>query len=75
VSRYFFPTLYQNNYYNSVSIVETLLHKTRICGTIRANRGLPKCLKDEASALKRGEKVFQRKGDILLLIWRDKREI
>jgi hypothetical protein len=39
--------VYQDNYYNSVEIVEKLfLRKTRICRTIRANRGIPKSLAD-----------------------------
>ncbi|XP_014479203.1 PREDICTED: piggyBac transposable element-derived protein 4-like isoform X2 [Dinoponera quadriceps] len=46
--------VYQDNYYNSTSIAKTLLeHKTRMCGTIRQNRGLPQCLKDEACGLKK----------------------
>ncbi|XP_076160842.1 piggyBac transposable element-derived protein 4 isoform X4 [Ptiloglossa arizonensis] len=68
--------VYQDNYYNSVLIANTLLeHKTRVCGTIRVNRGLPQSLQDEASTLKKGEIVFRRKGDILLLIWKDAREV
>lgn len=68
--------VYQDNYYNSTSIAKTLLErKTRVCGTIRQSRGLPQCLKDEACGLKKGEIAFQRNGDILLLIWKDKREV
>jgi hypothetical protein len=34
--------VYQDNYYDSVVIAEKLLsRKTRVCETIRANRGLP----------------------------------
>ncbi|XP_059531352.1 piggyBac transposable element-derived protein 4-like isoform X1 [Myotis daubentonii] len=67
--------IYQGKYYGSISIAETLLlHKTRVCGTIRT-RGLPKCLKDEASTLQRGKIAFRRKGDVLLLIWKGKREV
>jgi hypothetical protein len=34
--------VYQENYYNSVDIAgKLLLSKIRICGTIRANRGIP----------------------------------
>jgi hypothetical protein len=39
--------VYQEGYYNSVEIAEKpLLRKTRVCGTIRANKGIPKSLAD-----------------------------
>ncbi|CAK9832678.1 PiggyBac transposable element-derived protein 4 [Anthophora retusa] len=64
-----------DNYYNTLNIAEHLLqNKIRICGTIRANR-LPKCLKTKPLKLKKGESIFKRKGDILLQIWKDKREV
>uniref|UniRef100_A0A0N5C6W1 DDE_Tnp_1_7 domain-containing protein n=1 Tax=Strongyloides papillosus TaxID=174720 RepID=A0A0N5C6W1_STREA len=68
--------VYQDNYYNSISIANKLLeHKTRVCGTIREKRGLPLCLKNEGSLLKSGEIAFRRKGDVLLLIWMNKRQV
>ena len=37
--------VYQDNYYNHVTIAETLLSRqVRVCGTIRVNRGHPKPL-------------------------------
>jgi hypothetical protein len=34
--------VYQDNYYNIVETEENvILRKTRVCGTIRANRGIP----------------------------------
>ena len=52
--------VYQDNYYNSVSIAEKLLvNKTRACGTIRSNRGLPNNLKVEIKNLKNGESTFR----------------
>ncbi|EFN87013.1 PiggyBac transposable element-derived protein 4, partial [Harpegnathos saltator] len=39
--------IYMDNYYNSVNTAELLLqNSTRICGTIRSNRGLPQNLKN-----------------------------
>jgi hypothetical protein len=37
----------------------------RVCGIIRANRGLPPDLKEESKSLKRGETTFRRKGDFI----------
>lgn len=51
--------VYQDNYYNSVKTAESLLAtKTRVCGTIRVNRGLPEILKKESKKLKTGEYSF-----------------
>lgn len=44
-----------NDFYNS--------YKIRICGTIRANRGLPKQLKNPK--LKPGQMIYRCKGEIL----------
>ena len=39
--------VYQDNYYNHVTIGETLLSRqVRVCGTIRGNRGLPPEMKN-----------------------------
>lgn len=55
--------VYQDNFYNSVKLGENLLqHKTRICGTMRANRGIPAQLENEGKILNRGESSFRRKG-------------
>jgi hypothetical protein len=68
--------VYQDNYYNSVKIAELLLDKkVRVCGTIRPNRGLPVALKSEAKTLKRGQCTFSRKGEVILVVWKDKREV
>jgi len=64
--------VYQDNYYNHVTIAETLLSRqVRIRGTIRVNRGLPPEMKNKSQPLKRGETTFRRKGEILLQSWRD----
>jgi len=67
---------YQDNYYNHVTIAETLLsRRVRVCGTIRVNRGLPREMKNESQSLKRGETTFKRKGEILLQSWSDTRVV
>ena len=66
--------IYQDNYDNSVFTSEILLkNKTRVCGTIRENHGLPNQLKEKSKNLQRGEMTFLWKGEVILLIWKDKR--
>jgi len=68
--------VYQDNYYNHVTIGETLLSRqVRVCGTTRVNRGLPPEMKNKSQSLKRGETTFRRKGEILLQSWRDTRVV
>ena len=45
----------------------------RVCGTIRANRGIPRDLEGEGKCLKKGQSAFRRKGDIMVQVWKDKR--
>ena len=46
--------IYQDNFYNSVRLAETLLdRKLRVCGNMRAKRGIPLDLEREAEHLKR----------------------
>jgi hypothetical protein len=57
-------------------VAEALLDKkTRVCSTIQTNRGLPSDLLGETKELKKDEPTFQRKNDILLQVWKDKREM
>jgi hypothetical protein len=66
--------LYQDNFYNSVKVAKTLLDRNaRVCGTMRANRGIPCDLEGEGKCLNRGQLVFQRKGDVMVQVWKDKR--
>jgi len=42
--------IYQDNFYNSVRLVETLLdRKVRVCGILRVNRGILCDLEEDAS--------------------------
>jgi len=53
----------QDNFYNSVRLAQTLLGRNvRVCGTMRANKGIPRDLEGEASTWKKssqhsGEKM------------------
>jgi len=66
--------IYQDNFYNSVRLAQTLLDRNvRVCGTMRANRSIPRDLEGEGKCLKKGQSVFQRNGDIMAQVWKDKR--
>jgi len=66
--------LYQDNFYNSVRLAETLLdRKVRVCGTMRVNRGIPRDLEEDGKRLKKGQSAFRRKGDVMVQVWKDKR--
>jgi len=66
--------IYQDNFYNNVGLTQTLLERNvRVCGTMRANRGIPRDLEDDGKRLKRGQSAFRRKGDVMVQVWRDKR--
>jgi hypothetical protein len=46
---------YQDNFYNSVRLAQTLLDRyVRVCGTMRANRAIPRDLEGECKRLKKG---------------------
>ena len=66
--------IYQDSYYNSVRLAQTLLERNvRGCSTMRANRGIPHDLEEEGKHLKKGKPAFQRKGDVMVQVWKDKR--
>ena len=44
----------------------------RVCGTMRANRGIPRDLEGEGKRLKKGQSAFRRKGDVMVQGWRDR---
>ena len=68
--------VYFDNYYNRPELIEKLLErKTHGCGTVRKDHwGLPKVV-SKAKITKRGQTVFHRKGNLLTLKWKDKRDV
>jgi len=65
--------IYQDNFYNSVRLAETLLDRNvRVCGTMSANRGIPRDLEGEGKHLKKGQSAFRRNGDVMVQLWKDK---
>ena len=66
--------IYQDIFYNSVTLAATLLDRNmRVCGTMRANRGIPHDLEGGGKRLWKGQSAFWRKGDIMVQVWKDKR--
>lgn len=67
--------VYMDNYYNSIRLSERLLQsQTHSTGTLRSNRkGNPKDV--ITKKLKKGELVWQRKGDVYVSKWKDKRDV
>jgi hypothetical protein len=65
-----------DSFYNNVKLAKTLSDKnTNVCGTMRANRGISCDLEKEVRGMKEGESSFQRKGDIMVQVWKDKRAV
>ena len=65
--------IYQDNYYNSMRLAQTLLDRNmRVCGTGRANRGIPRDLEGEGKSLNKGQSAFRRNGDVMVQVWKDK---
>ena len=68
--------LYMDNFYNSVKLSEDLLKKKIFtCGTLRLNRGSPKTLQEKVKYMKSDEIQFQRKGDVFVIVWYDKKPV
>ena len=66
--------IYQDNFYNSVRLAQTLLDRNvRVRGTMRATRRTPRDLEGEGKHLRKGQSAFRRKGDIMVQVWMDKR--
>jgi len=54
--------IYQDNFHNSVRLAQTLLDRNvTVCGTMRANRGIPRDLEGEGKHSKRGSQHFRGK--------------
>jgi hypothetical protein len=63
--------VYQDNSYNSVSLMGILSkHTVTGCGTVGPNRSILKDLEKVIKQLKKGQS-FRRKGDVLVRVWKD----
>ena len=63
----------KDNFYNSVRLAQTLLDRqVRVCGTVRANRGIPRDLEGEGKCLKKGKSAFRTNGDVMVQVSKDK---
>jgi len=67
--------LYTDNFYTSVPLAQQLLtRKTYLCGTLRKNRKyLPEAV--ASSNLKKGDVVAHRSDQIVVVKWKDKRDV
>jgi len=73
ISTPIFSHIYQDNFYNSARLTQTLLDRNaRVCGTMRTNRGIPHDLEGEGKRLKIEKSAFQRNGDVMVQVWKDK---
>ena len=65
--------IYKDNFYKSVRLAQALLDRNvRVCSTVRVNRCIPRDLEGEGTCFKKGQSSFWRRGDIVVLVWRDK---
>ena len=65
---------YQDSFYNSVRLAETLLNrKGEFVALWGLTRGIPPDLERETNHLRRGQSAFWRKGDVIVQAWKDKR--
>ena len=66
--------LYMDNFYNSVNLSEKpLKDNIYTCGTLRIVRGAPKYFQASLKQLKKGDVTFCRKGDVFVIVWKDKK--
>jgi hypothetical protein len=73
ISTPIFPHIYQDNFYKSERLAQTLLDRNvRVCGSVRANRGIPCDLDGESKCWKKEKSAFRRNGDIMVQVWNDK---
>ena len=67
--------MYTDNYYTCPALYEKLVEQKTMCtGTVRVNRvGMPKEL--ASTILKSGEFDYRRKKDLVVVKWKDKRDV
>jgi len=69
--------LYMDNFFSSPDLFDALAQKKiSCCGTVRLNRkGMPKDLEPKTLRLKRGDIPARTSGDLMAVVWRDKRDV
>ena len=69
--------LYTYNFFSSHDLYDDLAQKTIFyCGMVRLHRkGMPKDLKPETLRLKRGDIRVRTRGDLMAVVWKDKRDV
>lgn len=69
--------VFTDRYYTSPEVAKELLSiNTYITGTVMPNRvGMPPRLKTESKSLKKGQILSQRKSNVLVCSWKDKRVV
>jgi len=73
VSTPIFPHIYQDSFYNSAILAQTLPDCiVRVYGIRRAERGIPCDLEMEGRCLKKVKSAFRRNGDVMVQVWKDK---
>jgi len=56
-----------------VRLAQPLLDRNRtVCGTMRANSGIPCDLEGKDKRFKKEKSAFQRNGDVMVQVWNDK---
>jgi len=56
-----------------VRLARTLLHrKVGVCGTRRANKGIPHDLEGEGKHMKKDKSAFRRNGDVMVQAWNNR---
>ena len=67
--------LYVDNFYTGIPLAKNLMeHQTHLCGTLRRNRKfLPQNV--VKSKLKKGQVASKRSGPVVVLKWKDKRDV
>ncbi|KAF7687854.1 PiggyBac transposable element-derived protein 4 [Cucumispora dikerogammari] len=69
-------TLYMDNYYNSVSLAQSLISdKIYCCGTMRMRRGEPEQYTKDKKLMKKNDFKCAQKGGINILLWYDKKVV
>ncbi|PNF17185.1 hypothetical protein B7P43_G06584 [Cryptotermes secundus] len=69
--------LYMDNFFSSPDLFDELMtKKISCCGTVRPNRkGLPQDIRNRQLRLKKGDIRVRVRGDMTVLVWKDKRDV